>query len=132
MNQITLLGRVVAEVQTSIGNDGKTYARFRLAVNRSKTEADFFNCACVDSLALNAEKYLAKGKRVLVSGTARTGFYQNKDGVKVPSFTVFVSKLDFIDYADNGNSEEHFSNDNSTDYFDFELTPEELEVLPFK
>lgn len=88
MNQIILLGRLVRDVSISVGADSKTYARFRLAVNRNKQEADYFNCVCVDKNALNAEKYLNQGKRVLVTGSVRTGSYKNKDGVDIPQISV--------------------------------------------
>ena len=129
MNQIILLGRLVRDVSISVGADSKTYARFRLAVNRNKQEADYFNCVCVDKNALNAEKYLNQGKRVLVTGSVRTGSYKNKDGVDIPQITVFVTKLDFIDYMSSDFSTDNTDSKND----DFSYIPDDydLEGLPF-
>lgn len=104
MNKAIIMGRLTrdVEVRWSTGEKSMAVGRYTLAVDRiarkgAEKEADFFNCVAFGSQAEFAEKYFRKGMQVLVSGRIRTGSYNNKDGVKIPTFDIMVESQEFAD-----------------------------------
>ena len=99
MNKVTLYGRTATEIELKYSsNDEKTaVGKFRIAVNRKKGEADFFNCVAFGSTAENIAKYFHKGDRILISGRLENNQYTNKEGQKVTSTRIVVEQFDFIE-----------------------------------
>lgn len=132
MNKIILAGRLTRnpEIRYSQGENAIPIARYSLAVDKKTKRqdgktADFFNIVAFDRHADFAEKYLCKGKKVLVAGHVNTGSYI-KDGtdVKVPFFEVIVEEHEFAE-----SKKEEVGNivpDNV-----FMQIPDDLEGLPF-
>lgn len=102
MNQIILLGNITRNPEIIINQDGRKYAKYDIAVNRSfKTangqETDFFHCVSFGKQADFLEKYFQKGSRILVVGKAQNNNYTNKNGEKVYSYQVITEKVEFGD-----------------------------------
>lgn len=107
MNSVCLLGRLTDDPKISnyTGNDGQTgaIARYTLAVDRpgkkdqGKQNSDFINCVVFGFGAEFAQRYLAKGRRVAITGRLQSGSYTNKDGQKVYTTDVLVSEQNFAD-----------------------------------
>ncbi len=102
MNRVILCGRLTKEpeVRYTQGETSTAVARYTLAVdrrNREKNGADFIQCVAFGKAAEFAEKYFAKGQRVLVSGRIQTGSYTNKEGQKVYTTDVIVDDQEFAD-----------------------------------
>ena len=74
MNKVILIGRVASDpdVRYSQGENSRAIAKYRLAVDRRKPnadgqrEADFISCVAFDRQGEFAEKYLHKGTKIAV------------------------------------------------------------------
>ena len=107
MNRITLMGRVTKDAEAVTRRNGDKeikIANFYLAVDRrfkrqGGGEADFFHLASFNAHAEFAEKYLKKGTKILVHGRVETGSYTNKDGVRIPTFTIITEEIEFAERA---------------------------------
>ena len=100
MNNVVLMGRLTREPRVTHGN--ATVARYTLAVNRrmkkeGAPDADFIPCVAFNKAAEFAEKYLAQGTKVLVTGRIETGSYTNKEGQKVYTTEVIVQDQEFAE-----------------------------------
>ncbi len=107
MNKIFLSGNLTRDPEVRYSQAGKAYSRMGIAVNRPYSKektVDFFNLTAWDKTAEFCGKYLRKGSRVLVEGRLQTSTYENKDGVKVNSFDIWVDNIEFADSkrADSG------------------------------
>ena len=130
MNNTTLTGRLTRdpEVRHNVGPNGKTsVAKYTLAVRRPRAKqgqptADFIRCTAFGPKATFAETYLAKGMKVEVSGSIRTGSYVNKDSQKVFTTELIVGDQQFAESMAK-NAEIYAGNMAST--------PNDGEGLPF-
>lgn len=112
MNQYIGMGRLTRdpEVRYSQGEKSMAIAKYTIAVDRKGrpdpdgADADFINVVAFDRAGEFAERYFRKGMRVIVRGRVRTSSYTNRDGVKIPTFEVYVEEQDFADSKDSGNN----------------------------
>ena len=136
INKIILLGRLGKDVETRTTQSGTLVASFSIAVDRrfkkdGETECDWFNCTCFGKQAEFAEKYLKKGTKILLSGSAQNESYTNKEGQKVNTTKIMVEEIEF---AESKNSGESKPADKTADkpMEDFmAITEEEMGSLPF-
>jgi single-strand DNA-binding protein len=106
MNRVLLIGRTTRdpEIRYASGNESMCIARFTLAVDRRRTnadgqrEADFISCAAFGKIAELMEKCVKKGMRIAVGGHIQTGSYTNKDGTRVYTTEVIIDDLEFLEY----------------------------------
>lgn len=96
MNNWSGAGRLTRDPEIRVTETQKTVARFTVAINRSKTEADFIRCVAFDKEAEFLEKYFHQGDRIGVTGSIRTGSYTNKDGQKVQTTEIYANKVEFL------------------------------------
>ena len=97
MNIWVGVGRLTADPEIRVAAESqKTIARFRVAINRNKKEADFINCVAFDKTAELLEKYFHKGDRIGIQGRIQTGSYTNKDGQTVYTTDVMVGSIEFL------------------------------------
>lgn len=101
MNRFFGIGRLTAEPQITIGQNGTKIARYTLAINRPKKDdgtqiADFLNCKAFGKTADFVERFLKKGMKIAVSGTLQTGSY-TKDGVTHYTTDVIVNEHEFCE-----------------------------------
>lgn len=108
MNKVILIGRLVADPEVkSSESTGKSFARYKLAVDRPTTkegerEADFIGCVAFGKSGEFASKYLHKGMKIAVEGRIQTGRYVNKAGDDVYTTDVVVSAHEFCEKKDSG------------------------------
>ena len=83
MNKVVLIGRTTKspELRYAPGT-GTAVCRFTLAVNRpyKKDETDFINCVAFGKIAETIAQYVLKGRQVAITGSIRTGSYENNAG----------------------------------------------------
>ena len=89
--------------------------RFTLAVNRPKrdgqdTGADFIRIVVWGRQAENCNQYLAKGRKVAISGSITTGSYKNRDGQTVYTTEVTAHNVEFLGSANSENSRSNARN----------------------
>jgi len=104
-NNATLMGRLTKdpEIRYTQGDNSKPVARYTLAVDRAKTnadgsrDADFINCVAFDRQAEFAERYLHKGTKILVNGEIHTGKFQKQDGTTQYTTDIIVNAHSFCE-----------------------------------
>ena len=101
MNQVCIIGRLTRDPE--IKNVGQNIlAKFTVAVNGfKKDDTSFINCVAWNKTAELVEKHFFKGQQVGVTGRLQTGSYDHKDGYKVCTTDVIVSKVDILEWKDS-------------------------------
>lgn len=147
MNNVILLGRLVADANLRYTQGGSAVCTFTLAVDRGlsrqkrqeaeasgKPTADFIRITVWGVQGENASKYLHKGSQCAVQGRIQTGSYEDNDGKTVYTTDVFADTVEFLDsrnqaqnnlQANNNQNRNNYTNNQSNsneDYFgdDFE------------
>lgn len=98
MNNHTIHGRLVRdpELTPRKNSDSSDRVNFTVAVDRRYgDETDFFDCVAFGKTAELIDKWLAKGREVIVWGEGQTHSYEDKNGVKRKSYSIFVQGFDF-------------------------------------
>lgn len=97
MNKVFLSGNLTRDPELKTTQSGKSYVRVGIAVKRPyvKEAVDFFNLVAWEKTAEVLAKWFAKGSRALIEGRLQTGFYENKDGVKINTVDVIVENVEF-------------------------------------
>lgn len=143
MNKVILIGRLTRdpEIRYAQNENGTAVARYTLAVDRrfkrdGEQDADFIGCVVFGKGAEFAEKYLAKGTKIAVTGRIQTGSYTNKDGQKVYTTDVVVEEQEFAESKaanqGNGGGYQNAGSNNSTSGDGFMNIPDGIdEELPF-
>lgn len=101
-NKVFLMGRITKDVDVR-GDGNNMVARYSLAVDRrfknkdGEYDTDFINVVAFGKSAEFAEKYFAKGMKVVITGRIQTGSYTNKDGQKVYTTDVVAEDQEFAE-----------------------------------
>lgn len=99
MNKCILIGNLTADPQLRTTPQGISVCDFTVAVNRrggQNNEADFFRITAWRQLGENCAKYLAKGRKVYVSGPVSARTYQANDGSTRVSLEVTADDVEFL------------------------------------
>ena len=107
MNVVSLIGRLVKDLDLRYTQSGKAVATGTLAVNRrfknasGENEADFIQIQIWDKSAENLASFTRKGSLVGITGRIQTRNYENKEGQRVyvtevvaENFALLESKKD--------------------------------------
>lgn len=103
LNQVVLMGRLTADPDINyIQGTDSLVIRFCIAVerdykaaNEEKPKTDFIYCTAWNKTGKFIQTYFKKGNMIAVTGTIETGSYTNKDGNKVYTTEVRVTKASF-------------------------------------
>ena len=111
MNKLTIIGNLTRDPELRTTPNGFSVCDFTVAVNRrtsrnnagGQPEAEFFRISAWRQLGENCQRYLAKGRKVFVSGplTART--YQANDGTTRVSLEVQADDVEFLSSRNDDN-----------------------------
>lgn len=143
MNNVNLIGRLVADPEMRVTNGGTSVANMRIAVDKrlakekkaefeaaGKPTADFINVVTFGPQAEVMAKYVTKGKLIGVSGRLETGSYDAQDGSKRYTTDVISNSVDILEWPDNPNNES--SSQDSSDFGGVEgFHPADLDDIPF-
>ena len=109
MNNVSLIGRLTADPELKTTQNGISYCRFTVAVNRYSKDgedtADFISCVAWRSTAEFICNYFLKGNKIALIGSIQTGSYTDKDGRKVYTTDINTDKVFFCESKKDGNSE---------------------------
>lgn len=94
MNNVVISGRLTADPELSTTTSGKSFARFTVAVNRSKDVADFIPCEAWESNADFVSRYFHKGDGIEVAGRLMSYKYE-VDGKTRSGLAVNVIRSEF-------------------------------------
>ena len=97
MNSIAISGRLTRDPETVSMQDGNKYSKFSLAVDRTyhKDKTDFIDVIAWNKTAELVERYLVKGRQVIVQGSLQIDTYE-RDGVKRTKAVVRAERVEFI------------------------------------
>ena len=103
MNYVCLSGRLTKD--PSITDGQSKVAKYTLAVDRyskdGEQQADFISCVAFGKNSDFVQNYLRKGTKIIVEGRIQTGSYTNKEGQKVWTTDVIVSRHEFCESKGN-------------------------------
>lgn len=107
MNKVVLTGRLTKDPDLTYTPSGVAHLRFTLAVDRdflnanNEREADFVPCEAWRKTAEFVANNLAKGNRLEIVGSWRTGSYEGQDGKRVYTNHCNVESVKPIDWANS-------------------------------
>lgn len=104
MNKILLIGNLTRDPELRSTQSGVAVCTFTVAVNRRRAsgaeagqqEADFFRVTTWRQQAENCNRFLAKGRKVGVTGTLTMESYTDKNGVQRNSLEVMADEVEFL------------------------------------
>lgn len=109
-NKVILLGNLTRDPQMSYLPSQTPVVEFGLAVNRrwrgqngeQREDTCFIDCRCYGKQAETFNKYMSKGRPVLIEGRLQLDTWEGKDGQKRSKHRVFVERFQFISAAQGG------------------------------
>ena len=102
MNKVFLIGNLTKDPEMRSTQSGVAVCNFSIAVNRrfkkenGEQETDFLNVIAWRQLAELCAKYLAKGRKVAISGSIQTRTYEAKDGSKRTAWDIVADEVEFL------------------------------------
>lgn len=103
LNRIDIMGRLTKDVELRRTTSGTAVANFPIAVERDfkndagEREVDFIEVVAWRGTAEFAEKFLNKGRLVVVTGRLQIRKYTDKDGIKRQTAEVVAESIYFAD-----------------------------------
>lgn len=109
VNNVVLMGRLVANPEKRQTGSGKSVANFTIAVDKFKREdgADFINCVAWDKTADFICNFFQKGSMVAVVGSIQTRKYEDKEGNNRTATEVNVREASFCGGKNENGSPEN-------------------------
>ncbi len=102
MNKVFLIGNLTKAPEMRSTQSGVSVCNFTIAVNRrfknanGQQETDYLNIIAWRQLAELCSKYLAKGRKVAVTGSIQTRTYEAKDGSKRTAWNIVADEVEFL------------------------------------
>lgn len=102
MNKVFLIWNLTRDPEMRSTQSGVVVCNFTIAVNRrfknanGEQETDFLNVIAWRQLAELCGKYLAKGRKVAVTGSIQTRTYEAKDGSKRTAWDIVADEVEFL------------------------------------
>ena len=97
LNQINLIGRLVADPKMTPSKAGSNILAFRLANNVTKEVTLFVDCKAFGKTADACAKVLYKGSQVALTGKLSQYTYTTKDNQKRSGYEIICDSIDFLD-----------------------------------
>lgn len=132
INNVVLMGRMVADPEIRTTSTGKSVANFRIAVDRAfskngNKEADFITIVAWEKTADFISRYFNKGSMIALRGEIQTRNYEDSSGNKRTATEVLAREVSFCGSKNETNSAPTTM---SAPTPDFEEIPD-TEDLPF-
>lgn len=103
MQKIVIVGNLTRDPELRTTQSGISVCGFTVAVNRRRAsqdqgqpQADYFRVAAWRQLGENCAKYLAKGRKVAVTGSVSVSTYQAQDGSTRAQLEVTADDVEFL------------------------------------
>lgn len=131
MNVLHIIGNLTRDPETRQVGD-KTVCSFTVAVNRRQKDkdgnnvADFFRVSAWGKMGEICQKYLAKGRKVAVTGSVSVHAFTDKEGNAKGSLEVFAQDVEFLSSGNGGEQQAA-----PAPQADADGTPVDTEALPF-
>lgn len=108
MNKTIVTGRWTKDIDCKALESGKFLSKCSLAVDDGygdKKQTYFFDVEMWGKTAENVANHSGKGRKVLIEGRIKQDLWE-KDGQKYSAVRIIAENVEFLDYKDNGNSNE--------------------------
>ena len=103
MNKVFIVGNLTRDPELRTVRDGIAVCSFTVAVNRrnrgaeaGQPDADYFRVTAWRGLGENCNRYLAKGRKVAVTGTVSVSTYTANDGSTRASLDITADDVEFL------------------------------------
>lgn len=102
MNKIILIGNLTHDPEVRSTQSGNTVCSFTIAVDRKyggangQKTTDFFRINAWRQLGESCGRYLAKGRKVAVTGELQARTFEAKDGTTRMSLDVLADEVEFL------------------------------------
>lgn len=101
MNKLTIIGNLTRDPELRTTQSGLNVCSFTVAVNRRRKvdgqqEADYFRISAWRQLADVCQQYLAKGRKVAVTGPVSVSTYTASDGGTKANMEVTAEDVEFL------------------------------------
>ena len=99
MNSVILCGRTTTDIDLRTTTSGKSVTSFALAVDRPGTndKTDFIPIVAWGKTAEFLNKYISKGKKIIVEGFLSSRKYEDKNGNSRVAYEVVANRVEFAD-----------------------------------
>lgn len=106
INNVTLVGRVVRDLEVKQTNSGKEVASFALAVDGygKDAPANFIDCVAWGKAAEILGQYATKGKQIGITGRLQTRNWEDKAGNKRKATEVVIDQFQLLGSKGDGSS----------------------------
>lgn len=120
LNNVILLGRLAQDVELKSTQNGTPVVSFDLAVQSMRKDAppNYIPIVCWDKNAVFADRFLSKGRQIVVEGRIETRKFTDNEGKNRKVVEVVASRIYFADSnSDRGNREgDNGNSDQSEDF----------------
>ncbi len=104
MNKCIMIGNLTRDPETGTTQSGVRYTHFTIAVKKryhgdGEPDSDFMRVTAWRALAENCAKYLSKGKKAAVTGTAGVSCYTGSDGEPRAQIEITAEDVEFLSPA---------------------------------
>jgi single-strand DNA-binding protein len=111
MNKVTIIGNLTADPELRTTQTGVNVCSFTVAVNRrfgQQNETDFFRVSAWRKTGEMCAQYLAKGRKVAVTGPVTARAYNDGQGNPRASLEVTADDVEFLTpKSDGAAAQEH-------------------------
>lgn len=99
MNSVILCGRTTTDIDLRTTTSGKSVTSFALAVDRPGTtdKTDFIPIVAWEKTAEFLQKYIGKGRKIIVEGFLSSRKYEDKNGNSRVAYEVVANRVEFAD-----------------------------------
>lgn len=101
MNKLILIGNLTKDPETRTTPNGKTVCNFDIAVNDRQGNATYFRISAWEKQGENCQRFLSKGKKVMVTGPVSARAYSDRNGKANVSIEVTANEVEFLSPASN-------------------------------
>lgn len=110
MNNVSLTGRLTADVELKATPSGLSVCTFTIAVKRPHTKdtTDFINCVAWRNTAEFISAYFKKGNMIALCGALTQRNYEDKNGNKRTAYEVLIDNAEFC--GEKAKSEQNVPN----------------------
>lgn len=102
INSVTLIGRLVRDIELKTTESGKTVTSFTLAVDgyNKDSDANFIDCVAWGKAAEILKQYTSKGKQIGITGRLQTRVWE-RDNIKRKITEIVIDQFQLLSNKNN-------------------------------
>lgn len=96
INNYVGVGNITKELELKVGQSGKKFISFTIAINKGNDSADFIPCVAYEKQAEIIAQYCAKGSAIGIIGRLQSRTYEANNGEKRFVLEVVVINVELL------------------------------------